>query len=60
LGGFQFQATRAKKFVSPHLNGKKLGKVVIAVILAMVEAFNRRIAVQAGLGKKARSYLQNN
>jgi hypothetical protein len=51
---------QAKKFVRPHLKGKKMEVVVMSVITVTTGSINRRTAVQASLGKKVRPFFQNN
>jgi hypothetical protein len=48
-GGSQFQGIADKKFLGPHLNGKKLGMVSP---LATEGSLNRKTVVQTDLGKK--------
>jgi hypothetical protein len=49
---------QAKQFIRTHLSEKKAG--CGDPILSLWGVPNKKIAVQAGLGNKARSYLQNN
>jgi hypothetical protein len=53
------EASLGKKLVRPYFN-KELGVVVYICHPNSEERMNRRITVQAGLGKNARLYLKNN
>jgi hypothetical protein len=60
LKGCQFEASLGKQFGRFHLNHYKLGIVVHICHPSYSGSVNRRIAIQANLGIKARPYSKNN
>jgi hypothetical protein len=50
---------QAKKYAQPHLNGKKLGMVVMPVIPVMVGRLKWEDYSSGPTGQKVRPYLQN-